>query len=244
MGKIPTEALHQVRAAWADYIAEMEASKLALSVKKTHIEHGLRFMRWLVTDPTAAALERRMRPGAWSTGGFLGRDEDLEQVLAGDAATLKQLGVTATEVARELGRVLDRVDGTVDGRFSVTTVVSAGFQSCPWARNSLRNDCPWGASDHGASGCWVIRNLSTGDRMAGPHLIVHLIAAHGFFEGIGSPYRVDPEHLCRLLGIAPLTVPPRARSHHARPGQDLGGHMLLDFFDRVAEAHRVANSHL
>jgi hypothetical protein len=28
--------------------------------------------------------------------------------------------------------------------------------------------------------------------MEGPGLIIHLIREHGFFEGLNSPYRVDP----------------------------------------------------
>jgi len=34
-----------------------------------------------------------------------------------------------------------------------------------------------------------------------PGLIVHLIAAHGFSEGAGSPNRVDPRALAALLAM-------------------------------------------
>lgn len=36
-----------------------------------------------------------------------------------------------------------------------------------------------------------------------PGLIIHLIREHHFFEGFGSPYRVDPTELARLLELGP-----------------------------------------
>jgi hypothetical protein len=45
--------------------------------------------------------------------------------------------------------------------------------------------------------------------LTGPTLITHLIREHGFFEGLESPYRVDPERLPRLL-----TSPARRRGVH------------------------------
>ena len=50
---------------------------------------------------------------------------------------------------------------------------------------------------------WALRNLATGARLGGPGLIVHLIGAHGFFEGLHSPKRVDPLSLARILELAP-----------------------------------------
>ena len=32
-------------------------------------------------------------------------------------------------------------------------------------------------------------------------LSVHLIEAHGFYEGRGSRYRLEPSEICRMLGL-------------------------------------------
>ena len=47
-------------------------------------------------------LERRMRPGAWSDGGFLGHRERLEDVLAADQRTVESLGLTRAEIVEPL----------------------------------------------------------------------------------------------------------------------------------------------
>ena len=49
-----------------------------------------------------AELERRMRPGGWSAGGFLGHNEQLADVLAADERTLAELGLTRDEIADPL----------------------------------------------------------------------------------------------------------------------------------------------
>jgi hypothetical protein len=51
-----------------------------------------------------------MRPGAWSHDGFLGEDERLEDVLHADRETLKELGLTAEDLARLLERLLSATD--------------------------------------------------------------------------------------------------------------------------------------
>jgi hypothetical protein len=52
---------------------------------------------------------------------------------------------------------------------------------------------------------FLVINRDTGDYLAGPGLIAHLIREHQFFEGPGSPYRVDPATAARVLGL--LTPP-------------------------------------
>jgi hypothetical protein len=51
-------------------------------------------------------LERRMRPGAWSDGGFLGPDERLEDVLRADRQTLEELDLGPGELADTLDCLL------------------------------------------------------------------------------------------------------------------------------------------
>jgi hypothetical protein len=56
--------------------------------------------------PTTAELEQRLRPGAWSTLGFLGADESLDDVSNRDAETLARLGISYDQMANALGNVL------------------------------------------------------------------------------------------------------------------------------------------
>ena len=51
-------------------------------------------------------LETRLRPGAWSKGGFLGPAESLADLLAHDEALLAQLGVSPDRIAEALEKLL------------------------------------------------------------------------------------------------------------------------------------------
>ncbi len=152
-------------------------------------------------------LERRMRPGAFSQTGFLGEHERLEDVLAADARTLGELGLTTEELAAPLDRLLDAAEqargrsARVDGRFEIRIELFTGFQICPWAPSPHSGQCSAGGGVRHASVEWQLRNLGNGTRLSGPGLIVHLIGAHGFFEGFDSPNRVDPPALARILEL-------------------------------------------
>jgi hypothetical protein len=151
-----------------------------------------------------------MRPGAFSRTGFLGAGERLDDVLDSDARTLAELGLSAEAVAAALERLLDAAEAAgrrrarVDGRFEVRVEVFTGFQICPWAPSPHSGQCAAGGGVRHASIDWRLRNLRTGGRLAGPGLIVHLVRAHGFFEGFESANRVDPRELARILELGPF----------------------------------------
>ncbi len=65
----------------------------------------------MINAPSIPELESRMRPGAYSTAGFLGQTESLETVLTQDRQTLKTLGISYEQIAGALENVLQRVQG-------------------------------------------------------------------------------------------------------------------------------------
>jgi hypothetical protein len=148
-----------------------------------------------------------MRPGAFSQRGFLGADERLEDVLEADARTLAELGLSPQELADPLDRLIDAAEATrgrsarVDDHFDIGIELFTGFQICPWAPDPHSGQCSAAGGVRHASVEWHLRNRRTGDRLSGPGLIVHLIRAHGFFEGLRSPSRVDPRALARILEL-------------------------------------------
>ena len=182
--------------------------------------------------PSISELERRMRPGAYSEKGFLGRSESLEAVIAHDDQALKTLGISHGQIADALERILTSVDDQiaqlhgegkqaelsrresswfpriragrlpstdvgylVGGNLQVFIVKYRGFQDCPW-------ECgdpvpPWSMLD------FLLLNRQSGEYVTGPGMIVHLIREHHFFEGLRSPYRVEPVKAIRVLELAP-----------------------------------------
>lgn len=151
-------------------------------------------------------VEARMRPGNFSQAGFLGAQESLRQVLEADARTLTELGVSADALADSLGQLLDAAITstrtiTSAGPYKVRLKRYKGPQICPFAPQPHENPCPGRGDKRFASIDWNISNPRNGIHLSGPGLIVHLIAAHSFFEGLASPYRVPPHKLAELLEL-------------------------------------------
>jgi len=168
-----------------------------------------------VSKPSLEEVEGRMRPGRYSQVGFLGLHESLRDVLAADAHAMALLGLSHAQLAAPLRDLLaaalakrsrtSRSDGYV-----VRVRAHRGPQICPFAADPHASPCTPGAYRF-ASIDWDIRDARSGCHLKGPGLLVHLIEAHGFFEGLESPCRVSPAALATLL-----------RLHEAPGAQDDG----------------------
>ena len=145
-----------------------------------------------------------MQPGALSVKGFLAPGEDLDEVIARDAAALGREKISYDTLADRLEKLILAGQSKPgrkisSGDFSVITIKYAGFQQCPWTEDLHHGTCRKGSGAAHASIDWRIRNDRTHREMQGPGLIIHLIRDHHFFEGPGSPWRVDPLDLAHLL---------------------------------------------
>jgi hypothetical protein len=86
----------------------------------------------------------------------------------------------------------------VDSKYQLIFVQFRGLQECPW-------DCDkehWGSFD------FLLLNRQTGEYIIAPGLIAHLIREHHFFEGLESPYRVEPCKLAQVLDLLHEQRPP------------------------------------
>lgn len=147
-----------------------------------------------------------MRPGEYSQSGFLGPDERLAEVLAADAHALAALDLSAERLAGGLRALLDpvvsvRKSAARIGHHWISLKRYRGFQRCPFEDGC---GAGIGPDQRFASLDWQVRNLKTLQALKGPGLIVHLIDAHGFFNGTQVPYRVEPGALARLLELGSL----------------------------------------
>lgn len=150
-----------------------------------------------------------MRPGRFAEKGFLGPDESLTQVLEMDARMVADLGLTTSLLAERLGNLLELAvasprSTTRVGPYAIRLQRYKGNQICPFAPEPHDNPCQHGGGVRYASIDWRIRNARSGEGLTGPGLIVHLIGAHNFFEGLQSPYRVAPRALAQLLELGPF----------------------------------------
>ncbi len=148
--------------------------------------------------PQLDQVQARMQPGVITLDGFLGADpRKLADILAEDAQTVAERGVTHAQIARRLralteaGRDLMEEEVEVEGRYRVTVRDDRGV--CP---------SPWGDGNFG-KGDVQLADPQTGRSFRWNELSVHMVEAYGFYSGRGSSYRLDPAELIATLELRP-----------------------------------------
>ena len=136
-------------------------------------------------------LEKAMRPGALSQKGFLGKDERLLDILAEDNRyVVEKCGLTHQELARHLHLV-----GAIAVKHATTKPVEIAYHGKKFRvgaacyRGFQRSPFEDGTKAH----CDVtVTNLASGKELVYSLLVPHMVERYGFYEGKGTPYRVDP----------------------------------------------------
>ena len=149
-------------------------------------------------NPAEQMTRDRLEPGHSSIQGFLGTDErTLADIIAADTGEVEAAGLTVEILGAFLEHLHVTADGgwesrvpMYDGKISVRSDETLGQIPCPFA-------C--GASCHKA--IIAIKDPDGNDLMHVTPLDAHLIEKHGFFEGKGSPYRIEPNALIALYRL-------------------------------------------
>ena len=146
------------------------------------------------TEQELMILER-MAPGALCAEGFLGSDHrELPEIIAADAAAVEAAGLTNERIAAELKKLFDAAVAELGRRLEVSANLTA-----VWHEGMGRIPCPFGTCGTFPKGEVELTSASIGEKAVLTALSVHLIAEHGFCGGRGSPYRIEPAALVRLL---------------------------------------------
>jgi len=129
--------------------------------------------------------------------GFLGTDRrPLPEIIRADEKELKKLNLTNRIIAARMTWFRDAAQNA----FGDFVRVAPGFEAaCEVARGFL--PCPFGDPGLHRKTTVVVRNLRLKTEITFSDLNIHCIAAHGFYEGQGSPFRLEPAELARILEI-------------------------------------------
>jgi hypothetical protein len=148
-------------------------------------------------SPSLDIVQGRMRPGVITRDGFLGTDRrPLTEILDDDQNTLNRMGLTHAQVADRMDHLTEEGNSglgttvTVDGVHEVRVDAVRGYLPCPWGHKGLYPKVNV-----------FVRNLSTGQEMMWTALTIHLIREHGFYEGRGGAFRIEPEQARAVLGL-------------------------------------------
>jgi hypothetical protein len=135
-------------------------------------------------------------PGKISKDGFLGKDRrHLHDIIRADQLSLSRLNVTTEQIAARLQYFIDKGKCAFEteiefGEFSVRVKWSRGMLPCPFGEQGLHHKI-----------VATVYNKSLREEIEYSQLSVHLIRAHGFFEGEESAFRLNPEELIKVLNI-------------------------------------------
>lgn len=148
-------------------------------------------------SPGEREQRHNLEASIFSAGGFLGDDpRPLDEIIAADEHALGRTGVSREQLVAALRDVYQRAkDGfgaavPLDNHRSVTFHEAMGHIPSPF-----RGD---GVFEKGEA---VLTDSRTGEHLIVTALGIALIEKHGFHQGTGSRYRIDPAQAVRLLEI-------------------------------------------
>ena len=148
-------------------------------------------------SPGEQKVVESLGPSRFSATGFMGNDSrEVEEVIASDALTLSRLGVDQDRVAMALENVYNLARANLGDPVHITPRFHAEYMP-------VRGRIPSPMPGEGTFEKSLVRVWSRDGRIEffiSP-LSIHLIRKHGFFQGLGSVFRIDPLVAAELAGL-------------------------------------------
>lgn len=151
-------------------------------------------------SPQDKNLERMLRSGKLAAGGFMGDDvRGVDEVIAEDGALLEKLGYNAAQVAQRMQHLRDLARPAMGNWIDAGELLQVksedykGFIVCPWPH-----------AGRFEKRVTTARRTDTSRAVSWSDLNIHLIKEHGFFEGKGSFFRIEPQELIGVIFSEPV----------------------------------------
>ncbi len=141
--------------------------------------------------------QEQMAPGIITRDGFLGDDRrPLVDILLADEEAVKALDLDHQAV---VARMIELRDAGMAGLGEFVDVAPHFEVRVDSVRGRL--PCPFGEPGMFPKTSVTVRNRRTAREITFTDLHIHLVLAHGFYEGRGSPFRLEPKDLAEVLEI-------------------------------------------
>jgi hypothetical protein len=142
-----------------------------------------------------AVIQGKMAPGVITRDGFLGEDSrNLVDILTADDGEARRLGYTHQDIAR---RMVELRDAGLAGLGEFVDVEPHFEVRVDSVRGKL--PCPFGDPGIFQKTNTTVRNKRLGREVTYTDLHIHLVGSHGFYEGKGSAFRLEPGELAEVL---------------------------------------------
>ena len=147
--------------------------------------------------PQMQQIQEKMRPGVVTRDGFLGEDDrNLVDILIEDDAEVKRLGLTHQAIAQRMTELRDAGMRGLGEYIDVEPYFEVRVDSI---RGKL--PCPFGDPGIFPKTNISVRNKRLGEEILYTDLHIHMIWAHGFYEGRGATFRLPPARLAEILEV-------------------------------------------
>ncbi|MBN1835644.1 MAG: hypothetical protein JW820_07330 [Spirochaetales bacterium] len=144
-------------------------------------------------------IQEKMAPGVITLEGFLGADRrKLIDILLEDDETVKRLNLTHQGIAQ---RMIELRDAGMRGLGELIEVAPYFEVRVDSVRGKL--PCPFGDPGIFPKTNITVRNLELDREVVFTDLHIHMIGSHGFYEGKGSKFRLEPAELAVILKVEP-----------------------------------------
>lgn len=146
-------------------------------------------------SPQAQKLEEVLRSSKLVAGGFMGNDlRSFSDIIDADMAVLSHLGFTIEQVT---ARMQEITDIAISGLGSLVRIDQQREAKVDEAKGWLV--CPWPHTGRFAKRVTTVKLVQSAKSIQWSDLNIHLIAEHGFFEGKGSAFRIEPKELINTI---------------------------------------------
>ena len=146
-------------------------------------------------SPEEKRLRDRMQPSRMSSDGYLGSDtRSPAEIIEEDCAVLTRRSSSPAALAARMASLTEcgaaglgrpvQIDG-----LEVTVTEDRGKLPCPFSD-------AWFAGKR----ITLVRRISDGRTIYWSDLNIHMIEKHGFFEGRGTWFRIEPDELLDMIG--------------------------------------------
>lgn len=148
-------------------------------------------------SPRDRAQRINLGPSKFSGEGFMGNDpRTVPEIVADDQRALDAAGVSRETLVKSLREAYARAREELGNEVEVAPGINAVFHE-----SMGRIPSPFRADGSFEKGDVVVANTARAESITITALGISLIEHHGFFQGSGSPYRVEPLAAARVLGL-------------------------------------------
>lgn len=145
--------------------------------------------------PQEKKIRQNLQESGISPEGFLGDDKrHVHEIVATDLAVLERLGKTKEEIADRMQYFTQKAFSHYDGNIIIDQIYEIEY-------NTVRGKipCPFDHPGLFRKGEITLKNLKKNLEISWTPLNIHMIRAHGFFEGKKAKHRLEPKNLVEIL---------------------------------------------